>query len=332
MLVAFYKETESPLSKVNVFKFNDRIWVNDTGDIECYREIYLNLTEGSLRKLFLLLNFRNILDLKDLTNTYLDEDYSFNKFHSGEYKLIDSDARIFTIDYIDNIHVLKIKTIQAAQIRTCSYIEIIFDKEIQAPINFAVRFTFRINSMAEKLKEDNFIINFLYFDDRSYKNECDALSIVKKEIKAITILDLKNKSGGFDIVVHLPFGAKAINTSEYCHTSYSKLGPKGKEGDNRSQCIWHFREFYNNEVNKEIGVINGEKLSIEYSMVTVSERMAKFKDEILEENEILKTAIDRLQKANKRLQSRIRRGQIMQIISLVVAFAAIIISIILGWK
>jgi len=328
MLVAFFKEEKC---NVKVIKFCDRIWIDEEGNIECHREIYLDLIEGSLRKIFMLTNFRHILELEDITDTFLNENYPANNKSSGVYKLINHQKRIFSIDFIDSIYALQIKSksILSSQINDCSYIEAIFDNEINAPIKCALRFKFKINSITEKLEEENYLIELPYFDDRECQHECAALRIFDREIKAIMILDMKTKSGGFDVLVHLPYEAKNIEPSERFHKTHSKLEPTGKEGANKPEVVWHIREFFDDEVGREIGMGNGIKLSIKYSKVSIVERVATFRNEFIKENELLKEEIEKIKSVNQALEKRIRLGGKLQKLSILLAFIAMALAIIL---
>ena len=321
MLVSFYKDFESEKASVSVIKFADRIWVNEEGDIECHREIYFELKDGNLKKCLILTPFKNILELEDITKTLLDENYVLNKKSSGEYKLIDKANRFFAMDYIENIYAVPIKIIQSVNIGTCSYIEISFDHEIKIAQKCAFRFKFRINSMAEKLGEDSFHLKLSYFDGRSCKNECTALNIHKREIKAATILDT-NRSGGFDILIHLPAGAKPTDTSEYCHKGESPVSPSGLEDKKRVQCIWHMRELYNDEVGREIGVNNGHPFFVTYSMRSLTERV----DELRKEIENIKQGNQHLRKDLKKTARGQYIGTILAIIAIIFTIIGIIIT------
>ncbi len=321
MLVAFFKEEKC---NVKVIKFCDRIWVDEEGNIECHREIYLDLIEGSLRKIFTLTNFRHILELEDMTNTLLDENYPVNKRSSGEYKLMNHNGRFFSIDFIDNIYAISIKSIQSVQIKDCSYIEALFN-EIKAPAKCALRFKFKINSLAEKLAEESHLIELRYFDNRECLEECSVLNLQEREVKAITILDMKTKSGGFDVIVHLPQEAKNIEPSEFCHKTYNKLEPIGTEGEKKPEVLWHFREFFRDEVGKEIGMGAGINISVKYSLISVIERVMTFRNEFIKEEKLLKGEIEKIKR-------KIRTGGTLQKLSIVIALIAIALAIILKFS
>jgi len=331
MLVAFYKDFGAEQTVVKVIKFGDRIWVNEDGDIECHREIFLDLSEGNLRKIFMLTSFRHIVEPEDMTDTFLKEDYSVNKKSSGEYKLVNVAKKLFSVDYIDNIYAVPIRSFQTSLIGDCSYLEVIFNQEIQAPIKFAMRLKFKVNSLAEKLEEDNYLLKLNYFHSRACENECNALNVYEREIKAKTILDMKTRSGGFDILIHLPYGAKNIDPSEKCHRTQNTLDAGGKEGPYRHECIWHMREFHDNEVGKEIGTNSGSgyEFRIIYNMISFTERMSEFRKELMEENKLLKEDIGNLRSNNETLHEKVRKGEKLQIISIIVALIAIILAIII---
>jgi len=317
MLISFYKDFESGEAVAKITKFADRIWINEEGDIECHRETYFDLTQGSFKKIFILTPFKNILELEDMTNTLLDENYILNKRSSGEYKLVDKVNRIFTTDYIENIYAVPIRLIQSVNIGACSYIDITFDHEIVSPKKCAFRFKFRINSSAEKLGKDNYNLNLSYFNGRSCRAECSALDISRRELKAVSILD-KNRSGGFDILIHLPIGAKATEVNEFCHKGESLVSPSGKEEEKRVQCIWHMREFYENEVNREIGMNNGHNFSVTYTMKSVIERVDDLRNEI-----------DKLKENDQNLRKELKKTRKSLNISTILAIIALLIAVII---
>jgi hypothetical protein len=339
MLVAFYKESESQKANVRVIKFGDRIWVDEEGNIECIREIYFDFKEGELRKIFMLTNIKNLIGLTDITDTFLIEDNLFNKVNSGKYELIDREKRIFGNDFLPNVIAMKLKTLQHSPIGECTYIEAIFDKKLDEPTNFAIRYKFKVNSISDQLGDDNYAFSLEYFRGRTCENECNALNVVRKEIKAITILNMDTKSGGFDILVHLPFGAEILDTSEFCHRTRSKLTTMGTEGESREQCIWHLREKYDNEEGKEIGLNSGNEFHVKYSMLSVKNRVEMFKNEMLEENTKLKAELGELKKTtsslkndteamkdgDKKIQRKVSIGGKIQIICLILAIIAIIL-------
>ena len=330
MLVAFYKDTESKQSEVKIIKFSDRIWINEEGDIECNREIYLSLLQGDLRKIFMLTLFQNIIDLEDLTETFLKEDYPENNVHSGKYKLIDGDKGLFSLDHLDKIYAVKIKTLQSSAIRNCCYIEVIFDQESTTPTSAAIRLKFRINSLVEKLTEDNYGITLSYFENRECEHECNVLDVPGKEIKAVTILDMDKKSGGFDVLVHLPYGARKVSSTEHAHISRSALAPQGNEGESRTQCIWHLREFFDNEVGKEVGINigSGVKFDIEYNIKSMVERMTTMKHELMVDHSALKKEVETLKDASRILRRKSLIGSILQTVGIGLAIIAIILTII----
>jgi hypothetical protein len=326
MLVAFFKEEKCD---VKVIKFADRIWVDEEGNIECHREIYLDLTQGTLRKLFMLSNFRHILEIEDITDTFLDENYLPNTRSTGEYKLVNQQMRRFSIDFIDNLYALPIKFIQSSQIEDCSYIGVTFHNEITGPVKAALRFKFKVNSLMEKLEDESHLIELNYFENRDCLPECKMLNVLEREIKAITLLDATTRSGGLDVLVILPFAAKNIEASEHAHKIFSKLEPIGRYGENKTEVIWHMREFFNNEVRKEIGMANGMRLSIKYSMTSVEERVKTFRNEFIKEYEHLKEEIENIKSANQDLKKRIHLGGILQRLSIVIALIALSLTIIL---
>ena len=93
MLVAFYRDTESRDAKVKIIKFADRVWINEEGDLECLREIYFELLEGTLRRLQILTPFEKISVPEDLTETFIDKQNILNKKDFGDYKLKDKEKK-----------------------------------------------------------------------------------------------------------------------------------------------------------------------------------------------------------------------------------------------
>lgn len=328
MLVSFYRDPETEKSKVKIIKFADRIFVSEEGDLDCHREIYFKLEEGELRKFYLLTNEKALTDLEDFTDSFLDEEYSPNLRSSGEYKLINKENRLFAMDFIDEIYALPIKSIQSSKVKKCENVEIIFEHPVKGPIVFALRFSFRISGKCERLPEEKYHLKLSYFEGRDCRDACDLLDVPRREIKVVTILEMPSKKGGFDVLVHLPKGAKQPEASEKYHKSRSKLDKSGASTDQRYQFIWHFREFYDDQVGKEIGANGGHNLTIEYSLVSTAERMAILEENLLKENNDLKKELEYLKTDNVGLHKKVRTGSVLQIVGLVLGVIAIIIAII----
>jgi len=282
MLVAFCKDHNDKDVEVKVIKFADRIWANEAGGIECHREIYLDLKGDSLRQIFMLTMFRHILELQDLTDTFLDENYPPNLRSSGKYELTNARERLFSTDFLKDIIAIQIKSIQYQTIGECSLIQIIFEDPIEGPAKFALRFKFKVKSVVEDLEEGRRVLELSYFQSRHCEQECNNLDVLGREIKAVTILD-EEKSGGFDILIHLPLGVTNVTTSEHGNITHDKLEPNGRYGEEkRYQCIWHMRQFFGDEIGKEIGLGIGQTPYVEYNVESAWDRVEDLKEALHE--------------------------------------------------
>lgn len=105
MLVAFFKSHKDKDCECVIVKFVDRIWIDKSGDLFCIRTFIVHVLSASppLQAIRMLLPFRQIVDLRDISDTCLNSNYLFNSpnFSMGGYKVNweDVDKSSGSIDY-----------------------------------------------------------------------------------------------------------------------------------------------------------------------------------------------------------------------------------------
>ena len=279
MLVSFLKEKQSDAVNLKVIKFTDRIWIdNKDEEIGCQRDVFFSIEDNSIKEFSMLMPLIEISDLRDNTENLLAESNVFNKSHTGAYELVDKEKRLFSIDNIEGIYAPEMHPPVKRQEGNCQTISIIFRDNINGPkvCAFSIKFKIKAENVIKEMSDGENLLKLSYFQSRDCQKECQELSVFEREIKAITILDMKTKRGGLDVIVYLPFGVRDAHADHSPQETYREIKEDGSSSSrSRVTFIWHLREFFSNIENEEITCSNNTipVLSIKYNEISTDKKL-----------------------------------------------------------
>jgi len=262
MLVCMLKGEEDKNCKAEIVKYGDRIWI-DPIRISCIREFIVSLASDSkpLSRIRMLLPFKHVLELRDLCETLLDENYLFNGFHSCGYKLervdpIQKKGNIICDDF-KNVEVIYGDynlLLSTSFVRNANLIEIYRKNEPLKPGSlWMVRVSFKVTSVLNLLSEDNYLFETEYFEGFDFKEELEHLGWPDLEIPFKKIYNPKTKQGGIDVLLYLQPPLHGTRFNAYKETT-SKHRFDGTEGqENLEKYIWRGRVSFPNNDYLELG-------------------------------------------------------------------------------
>jgi len=295
MLIAFFKSHEDKECDCEIVKFVDRIWVEKKGDLKCIRTLMIHVKNGStipLKYIRILTPFREIPELSDMTETCLDQNFLFNGFSTGGYKIRSSNPEqhygIISYDYFQNVKVYTDSEVKSYQSPTKNYktIAIDFPKHPIVPGEFRLlRFSFSITSILDALFPRVYSFMLDYFNNKSpYIEDCRLLNIQELEVPVNKLFNKEKKQGGFDIFVYLPPNLSCTNFNATTQLT-SKHLPDGKESKTSTQkFIWRARNIFPDDMvtHLKIGItplsING-LLNDPFEMEEIRGAISTLKDD-----------------------------------------------------
>ncbi|MBA7532966.1 hypothetical protein ES705_25201 [subsurface metagenome] len=251
MLVCVLKEESEKECDAEIVKYVDRIWLDTKGTISCIRQFIVSVPNGSkpLTRIRMLIPFKRVLELKDLSGTLLDKNYVFNSLNTGnnEVNRHDPIKKIGNIKYDDfqNVEVLydvENLLLSTSVMNQASLIEIQRkDNGLQPGNLWVIRLSFVITLVWDLLFEDNYLLEFEYFNSFKYKDELSKLGNRKLEIPLRKIFNSETKQGGADIFLYLlhPLQGRDFNSHK---ETVAKHMFEGKEGEqNYQKFVWRGR-------------------------------------------------------------------------------------------
>lgn len=251
MLIVYKEDTERD-AKAEIVKYTDRIWFNEDGDANYLQSMIIHVLDDSpkpLSQLFFLLPAPkdHVRDVKDASETCLDDQFVFNSFKTLGYRIKTKDENGGTIfnDGFDNVTVRYGNTLDEPLIignTTC--ISVKFNGDIQSGEFREIRLRFLISGLATS-RRTAYTVDLSYFGD--YTVEADykvAVNSVKghAQIPVIAIYDKDTKQGGFDVILYLPPDMEGRDFPALARKSIDTHTEDGSEGDEREKYIWHLRE------------------------------------------------------------------------------------------
>jgi hypothetical protein len=330
MLVAFFKSHTERECECNVVKFVDRIWIDKSGNLSCIRTFIVNLSKNSkpLTEIRMLVPFRKIAELDDISETCLLDDYLFNNQHfsTGGYAIksldIDRTNGIVHYDFFETeVYTTNlIKSFDCPKNPNCRIISVNMKT---APINHdefrLIRLKFKITSVLDEVFPRVYNLELNYFDNRSVSGTYDVLEIKSLEIPVMKLSDPNNKKGGFDIFVHLPEDLSSTNFNALTQTTSDHL-PDGTISKKRIQkFIWRARGIFGEEVDF---LRAGETIIRVEGLLNDPYELEEIRKEIA----ILKENTDKLQEDTHKLQDDTCKIKTGYKIARIVAILALIIG------
>ncbi len=250
MLVAFFKSHSDVNSKCVIVKFIDRIWAETNGDLNCIRTFILHVEDGdSLHDIRMLIPFRNVPQMTDLSETCLNPTYLYNNsnFSSGGYNVTsltaEGDYGRVGYDYFDTeVYTDNLVKSFSGKCKDYQVIDFSFKNH---PIHKGeyrlIRMSFSVTSVLDKIQPRVSSLRLGYLQI-SNSEEFNIMEIKKLEVPIMKIYDVETKKGGFDIFLHLP-SDKMVNLSmNACTFTTAKHSFDGSMSDNIfHKLIWRGR-------------------------------------------------------------------------------------------
>jgi hypothetical protein len=254
MIIAFYKPHEDKDCQTEIVKFVDRIWMDKSGNLKCIRTVIIHVNEDSppLHGLRMLIPFRQIQELYNISETCLQDDYFLNApiICKAGYNIQHFDAESYgsvSYDYfIAEVYSTSlIKSFDSPSEPICKIMAIDFKQHPVMPGKYRlIRITFKITSVLDEMFPKVYSLKLNYFQNNLFLENYRRLDINTLEIPTIKLLDKKTLQGGFDIFLYLPEGFIGTKFNDFAMTSSRQLPDGTRTQKPFQKFIWRGRSLF----------------------------------------------------------------------------------------
>lgn len=253
MLLCFLKDKEEQGVSCEIVTYCDRLWLNSDGGIDCIKIFIINNTdtEKSLTRVRMLVPYKNLLEIKDISEKFLDPSFLLTQNSTGGYTLGEYDPirklGTITIDGFQNVNVLANNIITTSHLKPSevSLVEIKNEVNPILPGEFRlIALSFSVSSLLEQMfgkESDTYSLCIDYLDKTQNSQALGHLvGNNKLEIPIKKIFNAETRQGGFDIFLYLPpeLSGQDFNADKI---SESELQFNGQKGEKRQKFLWRGR-------------------------------------------------------------------------------------------
>lgn len=267
MLIAFLKSHNDKYCQCEIVKYCDRIWLEQSGNLICIRTMIISVKDNSppLHEIRMVMPFRQISELIDISDTCLKADYLFNTSHysTGGYHInsLDIDYGSVYYDFFETDVFLgnMVKEFKSpTKAMNYNIISIAFKDEFKEnsikPGTFRlIRIKFKITSMLDEVHPRLYSLELDYFDMNLIHMDYDILDFKNLEIPVKVLFNSQTKQGGFDIFLYLPDNLHSSIYNAYTNTRSSHLSDGLTSTRKNQKLIWRAREFYHDREYLRLG-------------------------------------------------------------------------------